>query len=58
MTISNITFLDRLYPNNLAIFNNPSIIRLYFNDYIEITQFLSSLQHDKVYVLTFDFVVS
>jgi hypothetical protein len=58
MTITNITYLDQFYPNNLAIFNNPSITRLYFNDYIEITQFLGSLEQDKIYVLTFDFVVS
>jgi len=58
MTITNITYLDQFYPHNLAIFNNPSINRLYFNDYIEITQFLRSLEPDKIYVLTFDFVVS
>ena len=58
MTVSNITFLEGLYPNKLAIFNNPSISRLYFNDYIEITLFLSSLEPDKIYVLTFDLVVS
>jgi hypothetical protein len=31
---------------------------LYFNDYIEIAQFLSKLEIDKVYVVTFNFIIS
>lgn len=58
MSINNITYLDTILSNNLFIFNNSSKSRLYFNDYIEITLLLSSLEQDKIYVLTFDLVVS
>lgn len=58
MSIKNITYLDTILPNNLFIFNNSSKTRLFFNDYVETTQFLNGLEHDKVYVLTFDLVVS
>jgi len=58
MSINKITYLNTILPNNLFLFNNSSKIRLYFNDYLEIIQFLGSLEQDKVYVLTFELVVS
>jgi len=58
MSINKITYLNTILPNNLFLFNNSSKIRLYFNDYLEIIHFLGSLEQDKVYVLTFELVVS
>jgi hypothetical protein len=58
MSINKITYLNTILPNNLFIFNNSSKINLIFHDYLEIIQFLNELEQDKVYVLTFDFVVS
>ena len=58
MSINKITYLQQILPNRLFIFNNPSITRFYFNDYIEITHFLNELEIDKTYVITFDFVIS
>lgn len=58
MSIKNITYLDTILQNSMFISNNSSKSRLFFNDWFEITQFLNGLEHDKVYVLTFDLVVS
>jgi hypothetical protein len=58
MTINNITFLHQLVPNTMFVFNNSWKTRFYFNDSLEFTQFLASLETDQVYVLTFDFVIS
>lgn len=58
MSITKITYLENILENNLFIFNNSFKSRLYFNDWFEIKQFLNGLEHDKVYVLTFDLVVS
>jgi hypothetical protein len=58
MSIKNITYLDQILENRLFIFNNPSIEWLHFSDYIEIKSFLDSLEIDKTYVITFDFIIS
>jgi hypothetical protein len=58
MTISNITYLDQLQTNRLFLFSNPSITRFYFQDYLELKQFLNNLEVDKTYIITFDFIMS
>jgi hypothetical protein len=58
MSIKNITYLDQILENRLFIFNNLSIEWLHFSDYIEIKSFLDSLEIDKTYVITFDFIIS
>jgi len=58
MTIDNITYLDQLHPNKLFVFSNPIISRFYFNDYLEVKHFLNTLEVDKTYVITFEFILS
>jgi hypothetical protein len=58
MSISKITFLHEIIPNDIFILNNPYVNRLYFNDTIEINQFLNELKNDTVYVVTLEFVYS
>ena len=58
MSINKITYLSAILPNKLFVFNNSSKSRLYFNDWFEIKLFLNELEPDKVYVLTFDLIVS
>jgi len=58
MSINNITYLNQFIENRLFIFNNPIVTRFHFNDYIEVSLFLNQLEIDKVYVVTFDFVIS
>jgi hypothetical protein len=55
MSITNITYLDQILEKRLFLFNNTIITRFYFNDFIEITKFLRTLEQDKIYVITFDF---
>jgi len=58
MSIKNITFLDQIIPHSMFVFNNSPKTRFYFNDYLEVKQFLNSLDPDQVYVITFDFISS
>jgi len=58
MTNNNITFLEQIIPNNLFCSTNAQKERLYLSDTLEITQFLLTLEHDTVYVVTFDFIFS
>lgn len=58
MTINRITYLKDIIPNDMFCINNPYITRFYFNDYIEISQFLNQLEKDKAYVVSFEFICS
>jgi hypothetical protein len=58
MTINNITFLSSIYPHGLLFFNNPTTTRFYFSDYLDVKLFLDSLEIDKTYVISFEFIVS
>jgi len=58
MTITNITFLEEIIPNKMFVFTNSLTKEFYFCDIIEVTKFLSSLEKDQAYVVTFDFIYS
>lgn len=58
MSITNITYLKDIIPNKFFLFSNYESVFLYFTDIIEIKQFLQELEMDKVYVVTFELVVS
>lgn len=58
MTINRITFLEDIIPNNIFAVPDPKLIRFYFNDSFEIARFLFSLDLDKTYVVSFEFVYS
>ena len=59
MTINNITFLSQFFPDGIFTISNPYIDRFYFNDRIEIAQFLhEKLDKNKIYVLHLEFVYS
>lgn len=58
MSINNITYLDKVYPHGILFFNKPTISRFYFSDYIEVKLFLDRLHENKVYVISFNWVMS
>lgn len=58
MSITNITYLDKIIPNNMFCFTNSDKARLYFNDNLELKLFLNNLDHDSVYVVTFELILS
>jgi hypothetical protein len=58
MSINKITFLDQIIPNTMFCANNSLKSIFYFNDYLEVTQFLCLLEIDTTYVVTFEFVYS
>lgn len=58
MSINNITFLDHIIPNTMFCFSNSVKTRFYFNDSLEIRHFLSNLENDQAYVVTFEFISS
>lgn len=58
MSISNITFLEQIIPNNFFISNNSKIHRCVFTDSIDISLFLRELEIDKTYVITFELILS
>lgn len=58
MSITNITYLNQLIPNTMFTSNNSSQSIFLFSDILEVTKFLSSLEIDQAYVITFDFIIS
>jgi hypothetical protein len=58
MSINKITYLDQFVFTNFTVFTNSLIKRFYFNDIIEVTQFLNELEIDKFYVVSLEFVLS
>jgi hypothetical protein len=58
MSISNITYLKDIIPNKFFLFSNYESVFLYFTDILEIKLFLQELEEDKVYVATFELIVS
>ena len=60
LSINKITYLEDLVENER---NNISISkfytnRFYFNDFNEVSEFLNSLENDKSYLITFEFILS
>ena len=58
MSINRITYLSTFSEHGFFIFINPELAWFYFSDYLEITQFLRSLDSGKCYVLTFELFLS
>jgi len=58
MSINKITYLRDIIHNDILILNNVTTTIFHFSDTIEITQFLDSLEQDKVYVVTLEFTYS
>lgn len=58
MSITNITYLNQFMPNSMFYSNTALKTVFYFSDIIEITKFLSTLENDQAYVITFEFVMS
>jgi hypothetical protein len=58
MTINKITYLDQFYTSGIFMISDPYIDHLKYFDYLELTKFLNKLEHDKVYVITFEYVYS
>lgn len=58
LTINRITYLDQFYTTGIFNINDPEIEFLLYYDYIDVTQFLSKLENDYIYVATFEFVPS
>ena len=58
MSITNITYLKDIIPSKYFIWSDYDYITLHFTDIIEIKLFLQELQIDKVYVVTFELIIS
>jgi len=58
MSINKITYLDQFYKSGIFSIIDPLIEIFQFNDYIETSRFLSRLEDDKIYVITFEFIPS
>jgi hypothetical protein len=58
MSINNITFLEEVIPHNMFCFSNNLTTWFYFNDIWEISEFLSELEYEQAYVVSFDFYFS
>ena len=58
MSINNITYLDQIIPNRMFCFTNSLNTEFLFCDFIEVTKFLNTLEHNQAYVVTFDFIYS
>lgn len=54
MSINNITYLSQFTALGFFIFTNPELAWFYFTDYLEVKLFLSHLDSEKCYVLTFE----
>lgn len=60
-SINKITFFDDIYSNNkneIYYIRNSYINRIYFHDHQEISDLLYNLEDNKIYVITFDFIIS
>nr|AWX52927.1 hypothetical protein [Lactarius sp. (in: basidiomycete fungi)] len=58
MSLNKITYLDQILENKILIISDPYTEIFYFNDSLEIHQFLERLEKDKVYVLSLEFILS
>ena len=60
-SINKITYLDDIYSNedsNIYYFRNSYINRFYLMDKNEVADFLLNLDNSKIYLITFEFVIS
>lgn len=58
MTINNITYLEQFIPHGIFTCSDHFIDFLDNWDTLEVTKFINSLDLDKIYVLSLDFIVS
>ena len=58
MSLNKITYLDQILENKILIISDPYTDIFYFNDSLEIHQFLERLEKDKVYVLSLEFILT
>lgn len=58
MTINNITYLNEIHENTMFISNNSELKILNHYDHLDIKHWLNSLEIDKAYVVTFEFIIS
>jgi len=58
MSLNKITYFHDIIPHDIIILNNVTTTIFHFSDIIKITQFLDSLEADKVYVVNLEFVYS
>lgn len=56
MSITRITYLDQFYTSGIFTIYDPLVNILHFQDYLELTEFLSDLEEDKNYVVTFNLI--
>jgi len=50
--------LDNGNQNNIFYISNPSATRFFFQDYMEVKQFLDNLEDDKTYIFSLELVTS
>jgi hypothetical protein len=58
MSINKITYLQDVIPNKYFVFSEYEHTIFYFSDSLDINLFLRELEIDKVYVVTFELVIS
>lgn len=58
MSINRITYLDQFYNTGIFSISDPYIQLFLFNDYIEVTRFLKTLETGKAYVVSLEFIPS
>jgi hypothetical protein len=58
MSITNITYLQDIIPHKYFVFSEYDYTIFYFSDSLDIKLFLRELQIDKVYVVTFELIIS
>lgn len=58
MSINKITYLDQIIPNNFFVFTRPSMGIINTFEFSEFKSFLNTLDSDKTYVVTFEFICS
>lgn len=56
MSITRITYLDQFYTSGIFTIYDPLVNILHFQDNLELTEFLSELEADKNYVVTFNLI--
>jgi hypothetical protein len=58
MSTNKITYLDQIIPNKFFVFSNPELLVMDSFGFSDIKFFIDSLESDKAYVVTFEFVTS
>jgi hypothetical protein len=58
MSTNKITYLDQIIPNKLFVFSNLELLVMDSFGFSDFKFFIDSLEIDKAYVVTFEFVTS